>query len=289
MYYIILFLILTIVAYMFILIIKREKIVVVKGQDISIGFISNISKCLEDLKKRNILIKGTKWLTSINVFCISGVLFILSVIVLNLLIGVLSTAIILSFPILLSPIIISKILIKNNKRKVLECLPMYAINLKNYITEDNNIISAIMKASVEPPLDVFISKFKNNVSRGMNVLEALDILEKDVELKEFSELILGIKLCYTNGGKFVSVLEKYIAIITKEATYKEETEEKAFSSIITLIVMVILNAVVVVFLLKNNEYASVIRTTIVGKMILNINAISYMVIAGFVAKIYKEE
>lgn len=166
---------------------------------------------------------------------------------------------------------------------------MYVVNIKNYITEENNIISAIMKVSAEPPLAVFVEKFKNNVSRGVNVIQALDILDKEVGIKEFSDLIAGIKLCYKNGGGFVSVLEKYIAIITKEATYKEETEEKAFSSILTLFIMVVLNIIVVLFILKNNEYADIIRTTFVGKMILNFNAISYMVIAGLVSKIYKED
>lgn len=289
MHYIILFLILTVIVYVFILIIKGEKLVVVRGPNISIGVISNISKQIEDLKRRNILLKGMKFIKPINIFCISVALFILSVTILNFLIGVLSTSIILSFPVLISPVIISQILIKNNKRKVLASLPMYAVNLKNYITEDNNIVSAIMKSSAEPPLIVFISKFKNNILRGMNVLQALEILDKDVGVEKFSELIEVIKLCYISGGNFVSVLEKYIAIITKEATYKEQTEEKAFSSIITLLVMIVLNVIVIVFILKNNGYGNIIRNTFVGKTILNFNAISYMVIAGLVGKIYKEE
>lgn len=284
MYILILFFILTILIYAFILLIKGEKIKLLKQNN----FIF-ISKYLDELDRRNIVIKSTKLLRPTNVAIISFLLFVLSVILINWYIGVLSTSIILSIPILVSSIILSKILIRKNKKKISSNLPMYAINLKNYITEDNNIISAIMKASVEPPLDFFINKFKQYVSKGINVEQALDMLDKDVGVKKFSDLIVGIKMCYINGGDFTSVLEKYIAIITKETTSAEETEEKAFSSIMTLIIMCVLNVIVVIFILNNKEYANIIKTTVMGKLILNMNAISYMVIAYLVSKIYKEE
>lgn len=287
--YIVLFLTLMTISYIFILILKGEKLVALRKSNISIGFVSSIGRHIEELKKRNIILKGTKWIAPKNLIGISILLFILSAVVLSYIIGVASTAVILSIPVLISPVIISKMLIKKNKRKILASLPMYAVNIKNYITEENNIISAIMRASVEPPLAVFVEKFKNNVSKGVNVLEALEILDKDVEVKEFSDLISGIKLCYKNGGDFVSVLEKYILIITKEAAYKEETEEKALSSILTLLIMICLNVIVVFFILSNKEYADIIRTTFAGKITLNLNAISYMVIAGLISKIYKED
>jgi len=285
--YIILFLVLASISYALILILKSEKIESFIGQKIK--FISSISNYLVELEKRQILLKHIKMLTPVNIVIISVTLFVLSIILFNFAIGVLSTSIILSIPILVSPFIISKMLIKRNKHNILYSLPMYAVNLKNYISEDNNIIAAIMKTSVEPPLKIFIERFKGNVSRGVNVIEALDMLNREVDVKEFSDLIEGVKLCYINGGNFVSVLEKYISIITKEQTYKEESEEKAFSSILTLIIMIVLNIAVVLFILNNNEYSIIIRTTFMGKLILNINAISYMGIAVIMGKIYKEE
>ena len=284
MYYLILFFILTILTYSIILVVKGEKTRLFKRSNLTF-----ISKYLDELNKRNIIVKSTRLLSPTNVAIISIILFVLSVILINWYIGVLSTSIILSIPILVSSIIVSKILIRKNKKKISSSLPMYAINLKNYITEENNIISAIMKASVEPPLDFFINKFKQYVSKGINVVQALEMLDKDVGVKRFSDLIVGIKMCYLNGGDFTAVLEKYIAIITKETATAEETEEKAFSSIMTLIIMCILNVIVVIFILNNKEYANIIKTTFVGKLILNMNAISYMLIAYLVSKIYKEE
>lgn len=285
--YIVLFLILSVLVYSFIIILKDDKIAIIEGKNIKL--VSDISGCLEELKKRQIFLRTTKLLTPINVIITSILLFVISTILLNLVIGVLSTSIIVSVPILISPIIISQILIKKNKQKILSNLPMYAVNLKNYITEENNIISAITRSNTEYPLKIFTDKFKNNVLSGMNVIEALDRLNKDVQVKEFSDLIEGIKLCYINGGNFISVLEKYIAIITKEQIYKEEAEEKAYSSMLTLIIMLFLNIAVVLFMLNNNEYSSIIRTTFTGKLILNFNAISYMGIAALIGKIYKEE
>lgn len=284
MQYIMLFFVLMITTYIVIIIVKGERICNFKQNEVTF-----ISKYLDELNKRNIVIRNAKWLTSTNIAIVSIVLFAISVILINWIVGVLSTSIILSVPILISPMILSRILIRKNKKKISAILPMYAINLKNYITEENNIISAIMKASVEEPLKFFINKFKNNVSKGINVVQALEMLDKDVGVKKFSDLIVGIKMCYLNGGDFVSVLEKYIKIITKEAVNSEETEEKAFSSIMTLIIMCVLNFIVVCYILNNNEYAHIIKTTFAGELILNMNAISYMVIAYLVSRIYKEE
>ena len=54
--------------------------------------------------------------------------------------------------------------------------------------------------------------------------------------------------------------------------------------------MLILNIIVILFfVLGNEEYAEIVRGTFVGQMILNFNAVSYMVIAWLISKIYKEE
>ena len=77
---------------------------------------------------------------------------------------------------------------------------------------------------------------------------------------------------------------------TKERMQKEETEEKAFSSVITLIVMMLLSVfVIITFVFANDEYANIIRTTAGGKVILNINAISYMVMSWIITRVYREE
>ena len=86
------------------------------------------------------------------------------------------------------------------------------------------------------------------------------------------------------------MLERYINIITKENIHKESIKEKAHTDIITLLIMVVLNVLVLVmFVLTNKEYASIIRETFFGKLVLNFNALSYILIAYLISKIYKEE
>ena len=54
--------------------------------------------------------------------------------------------------------------------------------------------------------------------------------------------------------------------------------------------MIVLNVLVVVmFVFTNNEYASIMRETFFGKLVLNFNAVSYILIAYLISKIYKEE
>ena len=167
---------------------------------------------------------------------------------------------------------------------------MYAVNLKNHVSEDNNIIKAIQMTSVEEPLEKYIDKFTSNIKRGLNVIQAFEDLKNEVNIKNFDYLINSCETCYLNGGDFVKVLEQYINITTKENTEKESSKEKAYSDMLTLIIMVILNIFVVVcFVLANKDYAYIIRSTFVGRAILSLNALSYLVIAYLVSKMYKEE
>lgn len=201
-----------------------------------------------------------------------------------------STAFILSLPFFLAPIIIIKILLNREKTQITRILPMYVVNIKNHISEDNNIITAMQRTIIEEPLRKYIDTFKTNVSRGMNVIEAFDKLKDAVNVKTFTVFINSCQVCYLNGGDFHKVLERYIEIITKENIHKESTKEKSYSDILTLMIMAALNVLVIVmFVLTNKEYAAIMRETFLGRMILNFNAISYIVIAYLISRIYKEE
>lgn len=249
-----------------------------------------ITTNLDELYSKKIININKKYLSILKITGISLFLFILSAFLLNMYIKVLSTSCILSIPILISPIIISKILIEKNKQKILKQLPFYVVNIKNQMKEDNNIIQAIKRAKVEEPLAKYINEFVSNVFNGVNVIESFNKLKQDVDVKDFTELINSFEVCYKNGGDFLNILEKYIHIKTKERLQKEETEEKAFSSVMTLIIMNVLNVIVIItFAFGNENYASIIRNTVVGRVILNINAITYMLTVITIAKVYKEE
>lgn len=240
--------------------------------------------------KRKLVPKKTNRLNPIILliitFCIFGIFFI----IFYSYIKVPTTALILSLPFLFSPVILFKLLLNHEKSKIIKALPMYVVNIKNHIDRDNNIIGAIQRTTVEEPLKKYVDGFKNNISRGMNVIEAFNNFKNEVNVKAFNDFVNACQVCYLNGGDFNNVLERYINIITKENIHKESAREKAYADILTLLIMIVLNVLVVVmFVFTNNEYASIMRETFFGKLVLNFNAISYILIAYLISKIYKEE
>lgn len=251
---------------------------------------NKLSEYILIISKRNLFSKKINITSPLVLLTIMFILFIVMFFVFYLYIKVFSTAVILAIPFFLAPVLIIKILINKEKARIIKILPMYVVNIKNHISDENNIITAIQRTTVEEPLVKYIEGFKARISRGMNVVEAFDMLKKDVNVKVFDSFISACQVCYLNGGDFSKVLDRYINIITKENIQKESTKEKAYTDIITLIIMVVLNILVVVlFVFTNKEYAEIIRETFVGKLILNMNAFSYILIAYLVSRIYKEE
>lgn len=240
--------------------------------------------------KRGILKKHQKYITTLSITLISVILCAISFVIFLRLFKVVSTAVILSIPFLILPTLFLKFMVKREKNQIISLLPMYVINIKNHITEENNIINAIKQTEVQEPLKKYIDVFKNNISKGINVIKAMDMLDEAVDVKEFSDYIVACKACYTNGGNFANVLERYIDMLTKENINRETTKEKAYSGVLTLAMMLILNIFVIfIFVFQNAEYAKIIRETFVGHVILDINALSYIFIAYLTSKIYKEE
>lgn len=265
---------------------KLELVKSVKENNI----VKNVQANVGIIYKRGMLKKQQKYITTFSIIILSVILCLISFGIFFKLFKVVSTAIILSIPFLLFPTLLLKFLVRKEKSQILAILPMYVINIKNHITEENNIINAIKQTSVEEPLNKYIVAFKINISKGVNVIKAMDMLDEAVNIKEFSDFIVACKACYTNGGNFAAVLERYIEMLTKENINRETTKEKAYSGVLTLVMMVILNVFVIfMFVFRNAEYANIIQNTFVGHVILDINAISYILIAYLTSKIYKEE
>ena len=240
--------------------------------------------------KRSLLPSRINKLNPFVLFAIMLILFAISFILFYSYLKVITTALILSLPFCISPILGIKILINKEKSNIIKMLPIYVVNIKNHISEDNNIVGAIQRTIVEQPLKKYIDIFKSNISRGMNVIEAFDLLKQEVNVKAFDSFVNSCEVCYLNGGDFNKVLEQYINMITKENVHKESAKEKAYADILTLVIMIILNvAVLVMFVFTNKEYAQIMRETFWGQLILNFNAVSYIVIAYLISRIYKEE
>lgn len=241
------------------------------------------------LTKKELVPKRMKFKSPLILVGIMTLLFIASFLLFYTYLDVISTSLILSIPFFISPLIIIKIVLNQEKSKIRKILPMYAVNIKNHVSEDNNIIKAIQMTLVEEPLAKYISAFKGEIARGINVIDAFETLKKEVDVPDFDNLINACEVCFLNGGDFVKVLDQYINIITKENLNNEETKEKAYSDILTLIIMIVLNIfVIVMFVFANKDYAAIIKETFVGRAILNFNAISYIIIAYLISRVYKE-
>lgn len=277
----------TLAVYMLILLIKQGKL---SNGIYKTKLYNKLDEYIVLTVKRNLMPIKFRISSPIILALIMIVFFLISFLVFFSYLKVFSTSLILSLPFLISPILIIKILLNQEKSRIIKALPLYVVNIKNHISDDNNIIGAIQRTTVEQPLKMYIDKFKSNISKGMNVIEAFDILKKDVNINVFTDFINSCQVCYLNGGDFNSVLEHYISMVTKENIHKESAKEKAYADILTLIVMIILNILVVImFVFTNNEYALIMRETFLGKLILNFNALSYILIAYLISKIYKEE
>lgn len=251
---------------------------------------NNLSEFILLSIKRKLLPEKINKLRPVMLFAIMLILFVISFLLFNSYLKVTTTSLILSLPFFISPVLVIKILLNKEKSNIIKLLPMYVVNIKNHISEDNNIIGAIQRTTVEEPLKKYIDVFKSNISRGMNVIEAFGLLKEDVAVKTFDSFVNSCEVCYLNGGNFNKVLEHYINMITKENIHKESAKEKAYADILTLIIMVIINVlVVVIFVFTNAEYAQIIRETFFGRLVLNFNAVSYILIAYLVSRIYKEE
>lgn len=275
------------VIYLFIPVIKREKI---KGKITQTKTYNKLSEYIFLSIKRKLLPSKMNKLNPLIMFLVMLALFIASFLLFYSYLKVTTTSLILSMPFFISPILAIKILLNKEKADIIKILPMYVVNIKNHIADDNNIIGAIQRTIVEEPLKKYIDVFKTNISRGMNVIEAFDLLKEEVNVKSFTAFVNSCEVCYLNGGDFNKVLEQYINMITKENVHKESAKEKAYADILTLIIMIVLNVVVIVtFVFTNKEYATIMRETFFGRLVLNFNAVSYILIAYLISRIYKEE
>lgn len=255
---------------------------------ISSSILEKYNELINEIYSRQLFLYSKNVITIQNVLIVSTILFVIIVLLCYKITKILSTSLILAFPAYVLPYLILKYLIDNEKKQILYILPSYIVNLKNYIQQENNIIAAMKNVSCAQPLEKYIKSFNVQVGRGMNLKKAIEKLKRQVGILKFSELLSTIDACYSNGGNFENILNKYIDIISKENIHKEKIKEKAYSSVIILCIMIVINIYLVFsFILSNQKYANIIQNSIIGRIILNINAISYILIGYIVLKIYR--
>jgi Flp pilus assembly protein TadB len=183
------------------------------------------------------------------------------------------------------PYLILKELIKNNKNKILNVFPTYLIALKNYTKTDNNILGAFKRVDISFPISIYINRFNISIENGINVFECFEKLKNDININKINDFLTASQYCYLNGGNFSKILEKYCNILTNYNLQKEKEKEESLGSKIVLYILILMNIYILVgFVLTNIEYRNIILGTLFGKIIININLLSYMLIFFFIKK-----
>ena len=184
------------------------------------------------------------------------------------------------------PYIVLKILIKNRKNKILEIFPSYLVNLKTYTRVDNNIINAISKVKVSNPLKRYIEIFNISNKKGVSVFESFELLKKNINIDKISNFLTLLQHCSISGGNVTKILDKYAKMQMRINLRDEKEKQNIFTSKLSLVILVIINVYILFgFILSNTDNYTLITTTLVGKIILNINILSIVLIGYLYYKI----
>lgn len=199
-------------------------------------------------------------------------------------------SLIFSIPILLSPYIFNKIKEIKRKKEIVSQLQIYSLNLKNNIKNDNNIVLAIKRTKVEGALKEHILQFIKDIDNGISIYEAFNKLDKALSVAEFSELMQAIVLCYKTGGEFSNILEVYSKQLSDKLLKQEKEKEKSLSTVITLGIMIALNIfMLIVYIPQNSEMITSFSGNLLGRFLIDVNAITTLCCMFFLYKIYKME
>jgi Flp pilus assembly protein TadB len=163
--------------------------------------------------------------------------------------------------------------------KILKMFPNYVVNLKNYTDINNDIIEAFRRTRVEEPIGTFINKFNISIQKGVKIHEAFETLKYNINIKRISQLITLLQFCYIYGGNFGNLLDKFSKVQMKTNLQREKENQKIFSAKLVLTVLIILNIYILFgFVFSNIEYSKILLDTFIGRLILNMNILSYIII-----------
>lgn len=230
------------------------------------------------------------YINPITIIFISSILLILTIIFSYNFFHIISSSILLGIYSFFIPYLVLTYKYNSYRKKIINIFPSYIISLKNYTQTTNDIIIAIKKVSVEEPLNTLINKFNILIEKGVTVYDALERLKSDINIKKINEFFSAVQSCYINGGDFSQLLDKYSKILNKINLQREKEIQDNFSSILVLIILSIINVFLIVsFVYSNTVYKNIITGTIAGRIILNINIISYFLVFLFIKKLNQVE
>ncbi len=246
-------------------------------------YISKLQFYIFELKKLGN--KKYKFLSIFIILLISILFSIFMFFISYIFFNIFSTAILISIISFFVPYFFIQQLYKLQKEKIIINFPLYILTLKNYVYSTNNILIAFKKANIPEDLFVYINKFNISIQKGISIVQAFENLKKDINIDIINNFLTLLLNCHINGGNVGQLLNKYAEILTKINLKKEKQRQQNLSNIIIFVILVIINIFLICsFIYSNAKYKQFMTTTLIGKIIININVLSYL----FIFLLYKK-
>ena len=241
-------------------------------------YLSKIAKDEKDLQRKTTIFFLTSISLSIIIFFVSflifqiyGISFIVSI-----------------FSFYLPYFLIQNIVYEREKKLILN-FPMYILSLKHYVYLTNNIILALKKTT--PPIYLSKQIIKLNVSleSGLNIVQAFQELNEGISIKEINQFFHAILICHLNGSDMIMLLDKYAAMISKKNEIELKQRQENFSNILVFWILVVIYLfLLIMFIYTNETYREIITNTFIGKGIISMNLLSYILLFFLYRKIYQK-
>ena len=205
-------------------------------------------------------------------------------------INILSTSIILSIITFNLFKIIETIKKENNKQKLINEFPSFIILLKNKYTSTNSIIVAMQNMESLEYFYPYINKFNIYIKNSVEIEKAFDILIKEINIKRIGDFLINLKICSNNGGDMQEFLERALNIQIKENLQNEQLKNDIWNHKLVLICLIILNIYILFgFSFSNEKKFFLLTSTLIGKIIINLNILSYLFMFNIYMKLNKVE
>lgn len=193
--------------------------------------------------------------------------------------NIISCSLVLAIVSLRLPYIIKIETEKKRKNNILKSFPSYLVCLKNYINTKNDIIYAMKKVNVEEPLNSYINMFNNNIQNGVSIVDGFEMLKNSIGINKLNGFFVATQYSYINGGDFANILDKYSKFLLQDNIRDEKSKQELLFTKIIIFIMMFINVVVLFsFVFSNIEYKNIVTGTFIGKIIININIITYILI-----------
>ena len=204
--------------------------------------------------------------------------------------NIISSSVIISICTFFIPSFFIEYVTKYNKNKILISFPTYLATLKNYTKTENDIVVALNRATPCKETKDYILKFNNEIQNGVKIYDAFENLKSSINISKISEFFTAVEYCYINGGNFVNIIDKYLSSLVKLNMQKEKEEEKRLEIKLVILFLIAVNLYMLFgFIYANPTYKEIILNNLVGKIIVNINIISYVIIFLIFRNTNKEE